>query len=214
MRPRLTRLFAASAFAALAACGTARADEDLYPPLPAPRADAPAKDAEPPRPKSKTAGEIREDVYTRLAASKDADETDGLVRLLLGSYWQSGSDTGDLLLRRAHTAIERKDYTAAGQILDAAVSLLPDWAEGWNARATLRYLDDDFDGSMADIAQTLKREPRHLGALAGMAMIFEAHDQYENALKVYERALAVAPHWRKAEDSAKRLRAKIAGMEL
>ncbi len=49
---------------------------------------------------------------------------------------------------------------------------------------------------MADIAQTLKREPNHLGALMGMAAILEARGKKEDALKVYERALAIAPHWR------------------
>ena len=79
------------------------------------------------------------------------------------------------------------------KILDATVALQPDWAEGWNARATARYLDDDYDGSMADIAQTLKREPRHLGALMGMAAILEARGKTEDALKVYERALRLRP---------------------
>ena len=93
------------------------------------------------------------------------------------SYGESGSDTGDLLLERAHKAIAAQDYDAAEQILDAAIAFMPDRAEAWNARATLRYLDDDYDGSMADIAQTLKREPRHLGALIGMASILKARDK-------------------------------------
>ena len=53
---------------------------------------------------------------------------------------------------------------------------------------------------MADIAQTLKREPRHLGALMGMATILEARGKIEDALKVYERVLAIAPHWRNAQE--------------
>ncbi len=107
-----------------------------------------------------------------------------------------------------------KEYDAAEKILDSTIALLPDWAEGWNARATLRYLDDDFDGSMADIAEVLKREPRHLGALLGMSHILEARDKKEQALKVCERVLAIAPHWRSAEKTADRLKAAIAGEEL
>ena len=87
---------------------------------------------------------------------------------------KSGSDTADLLLKRARQAIGVEHYAAALEILDATVTLLPDWAEGWNARATARYLDDDYKGSMADIAQTLKREPKRLGALMGMGTILEA----------------------------------------
>jgi tetratricopeptide (TPR) repeat protein len=170
-----------------------------------------AKQDEPP---PKTPAEERSDLYARLAASKDADETAGIITLLLHSYSESGSDTGDLLLQRARHAIGLKQYPDALKILDQTVALLPGWAEGWNARATARYLDDDYNGSMADIAQTLKREPRHLGALMGMAAILEARGKKEDALKVYERALAIAPHWRNAQQAADKLKAALAGEEL
>ena len=133
---------------------------------------------------------------------------------MLRAYAESGSDTADLLLRRARQAIGAEEYPDALKILDATIALQPDWAEGWNARATARYLDDDYDGSMADIAQTLKREPRHLGALMGMAAILEARGKTEDALKVYEQALAIAPHWRNAQEAADRLKAALAGEEL
>ena len=116
--------------------------------------------------------------------------------------------------QRARQAIGAEEYPDALKILDPTIALLPDWAEGWNARATARYLDDDYDGSMADIAQTLKREPRHLGALMGMAAILEARGKKEDALKVYERALAIAPHWRNAQEAADKLKAALAGEEL
>lgn len=167
------------------------------------------ENAQPPSP-----SEMRAEIYARLAASKDEDETEGLVGLLVTAYAQSGSNTGDLLLQRAHKAVEAKEYKAAGAILDSTIFLLPDWAEAWNARATLRYLDGDFDGSMADIAETLKREPRHLGALLGMANILQSRDKDDEALKVYERVLAIAPHWKSAEEAADKLKAEIAGQNL
>ena len=158
--------------------------------------------------------EMRAEIYERLAGSKDADETEGLVGLLLTAYAQSGSDTGDLLLQRTRKAIDAKDYEAAQKLLDATIAVLPDWAEAWNARATLRCLEGNLDGSMADIAETLKREPRHLGALLGMASILESRDKHEEALKVYERVLAIAPHWKSAGEAADKLKAKIAGENL
>ena len=162
----------------------------------------------------KTPEQARADLYARLAVAKDADETAGIITLLLHAYAESGSDTGDLLLQRARKAISAEEYPDALKILDATIALLPDWAEGWNARATARYLDDDYNGSMADIAQTLKREPQHLGALMGMAAILEARGKKEDALKVYERALAIAPHWRNAQEAADKLKAALAGEEL
>jgi tetratricopeptide (TPR) repeat protein len=171
----------------------------------------PAKKGEPPE---KPPAEERADLYARLAAAKDADETAGMIPRLLRSYSESGSDTADLLLRRAHQAIGVQNYSDALKILDATIALLPDWAEGWNARATARYLDDDYKGSMADIAQTLKREPKHLGALMGMGMILEAREKREDALKIYERVLEIAPHWRNAQEAADKLKAALAGSEL
>jgi tetratricopeptide (TPR) repeat protein len=162
----------------------------------------------------KTPEQARADLYARLAVAKDADETAGIITLLLHAYAESGTDTGDLLLQRARKAISAEEYPDALKILDATIALLPDWAEGWNARATARYLDEDYNGSMADIAQTLKRESQHLGALMGMAAILEARGKKEDALKVYERALAIAPHWRNAQEAADKLKAALAGEEL
>jgi tetratricopeptide (TPR) repeat protein len=194
------------------ATAPAWADEPSTTPQAQPEGQAPEAKQEEAAPQ--TPAEVRADLYARLLAAKDADETAGLIGLLMHSYAQSGSDTGDLLLQRARKAIGAEEYSDAMKILDATIALLPDWAEGWNARATARYLQDDYDGSMADIAQTLKREPRHLGALMGMATILEARGKREQALEVYERVQAIAPHWRNVEEPIESLKAELAGQEL
>ncbi|HEX9170720.1 MAG TPA: tetratricopeptide repeat protein [Roseiarcus sp.] len=200
-------LAGAPAFAAKSTAPQSEPDARVAPDAQGPQTK---QDEQPPQ----TPEQARADLYTRLAASKDADETAGIITLLLHAYAESGSDTGDLLLRRARKAIGAEEYPDALKILDATIALLPDWAEGWNARATARYLDDDYNGSMADIAQTLKREPKHLGALMGMAAILEARGKKEDALKVYEQALQIAPHWHNAEQAAEKLKAALAGDEL
>jgi tetratricopeptide (TPR) repeat protein len=221
MRHRARALFASLAIAAFLAGASAWADDPPAAPETAPDAqalqvkpDGPAPQAKKDEPPEKTPAEERADLYTRLAAAKDADETSGIITRLLHNYSESGSDTADLLLRRARQAIGVENYSDALKILDATIALDPDWAEGWNARATARYLDDDYKGSMADIAQTLKREPKHLGALMGMGMILEAREKREEALKVYERVLVIAPHWRNAQEAADKLKAALAGSEL
>jgi tetratricopeptide (TPR) repeat protein len=221
MRHPARSLFTSLAIAAFLAGASAWADEppaapEATPDAQAPQAkpDGPAPQAKKDEPPEKTPAEERAELYTRLAASKDADETSGIIARLLHNYSESGSDTADLLLRRARQAIGVENYSDALKILDATIALQPDWAEGWNARATTRYLDDDYKGSMADIAQTLKREPKHLGALMGMGMILEAREKREEALKVYERVLTIAPHWRNAQEAADKLKAALAGSEL
>jgi tetratricopeptide (TPR) repeat protein len=212
MRRPAKSLFVSLAVMGLLAGASAWGADVQAPPQAAP--GDPAAQTKPDAPRPKTPAEERADLYARLAASKDPDETSGLISRLLHLYSESGSDTGDLLLERARHAIGVEQYAAALKILDQTVALLPDWAEGWNARATARYLDDDYNGSMADIAETLKREPNHLGALMGMAAILQARGKREDALKVYQRALAIAPHWRNAEEAADKLKAALAGQEL
>ena len=213
MRFRATYFFAPMAIvAAVSAAAPGWADEPPTAQEAKPEGHAPhAKQEEPAQ---QTPAEMRADLYARLAAAKDSDETAGLVGLLMHAYSESGSDTGDLLLQRARKAIGAEAYSDASKILDATIALLPDWAEGWNARATMRYLEDDYDGSMADIAQTLKREPRHLGALMGMATILATRGKREQALEVYERVQAIAPHWRNVEEPIEKLKAALAGQEL
>jgi tetratricopeptide (TPR) repeat protein len=221
MRHLARSLFASLAIAAFLAGAPAWADEPPAAPEATPDAQAPqakpdgsAPQAKKDEPAEKTPAEERAELYTRLAASKDADETSGIITRLLHNYSESGSDTADLLLGRARQAIGVQNYSDALKILDQTIALLPNWAEGWNARATARYLDDDYNGSMADIAQTLKREPNHLGALMGMGMILEARDKRADALKVYERVLEIAPHWRNAQEAADKIKAALAGSEL
>jgi tetratricopeptide (TPR) repeat protein len=221
MRHSAKSFVACLAIAVLLTVGPARPAEPLIAPQDKSDIQAPpdksdgqqapqAKQDEPP----KTPAQDRADLYARLADAKDADETSGIISRLLHSYSESGSDTADLLLKRAHQAIGVQNYSDALKILDSTIALDPDWAEGWNARATARYLDDDYKGSMADIAQTLKREPKHLGALMGMGMILEAREKREDALKIYERVLEIAPHWRNAQEAADKLKAALAGNAL
>jgi tetratricopeptide (TPR) repeat protein len=190
--------FACALLLALAA--PARAEDGK--PAPAPAATAPS-----PR-------EQLDALFARLAASKDNDETDGIVATIDRLQLQSGSATSDLLMGRAVATMENGDYRISLSLLDAIVGLQPDWAEGWNKRATARYLAGDAKGAVADIAQTLVRDPRHLGALAGLGTILEDAGQREQALRAYERALAIAPQWKPMAEAAARVRAALAGQAL
>lgn len=165
-------------------------------------------------PAPQTPQEQLDTLFGRLASSKDSDETAGIVAAIDRLRLHSGSDTGDLLMSRAVATMNSGDYSVSLSLLDAIVALQPDWAEGWNKRATARYLDGDTRGAMADIAQTLARDPRHLGALAGMGMIFEDAGQREQALRAYQRALAIAPQWQPVVEATTRVKAALAGQAL
>ena len=152
-----------------------------------------------------------DDLYGKLAASGDADEAKGLATLI-GTIWmRSGSDTANLLMGRAVDAIEAKNYPLALQVLDRIVVLQPQWAEAWNKRASVRFFAGDLDGSMADVEHVLKLEPKHFGALEGMATILQRTGFDKRALEVYRRALAVYPHQPEIEKTVDKLTLDVEG---
>ena len=176
-----------------------------------------ADPAAPPQPSDlteKSSADLAEELFARLAKTPDENEAAGIVAALQALWLRSGSDTSDLLMARAHAALGLENYSLAISLLDVVVIDDPDWAEGWNARATARFYAGDPKGSAADVAQTLKRNPRHLGALSGLAAIFEQAGQKDNALKIYQRALALAPNYKPLRESAARLKHEMEGQAL
>jgi len=85
-------------------------------------------------------------------------------------------------------------FDAAERILDGLVRDYPDWAEAWNKRATLYFLQDRDDESVADIEATLRLEPRHFGALGGFGQICLRREEHVSARIAFEKALQVNPH--------------------
>lgn len=124
---------------------------------------------------------------------------------------KSGSATIDLLMSRAGKAFEEKKYDAALDYLDEVVTLAPGHAEGWNLRATVHFAREDFARSMADIDRVLRLEPRHFGALAGMAAILKEAGHNKAAAAAYERLLDVYPMMRDAQAEAGKLADEMAG---
>jgi tetratricopeptide (TPR) repeat protein len=112
--------------------------------------------------------------------------------------WQIWTETDDeavrSLMAASARALDRQDYDAALRTLDTVVALAPDYAEGWNRRATARWLAGDYEGSLEDIDRVLDLEPRHFGALAGRGLCLEALGKLEEAVKAFEEALEVNPH--------------------
>lgn len=165
-------------------------------------------------PPAQTRRQKLDGLFARLAASTDVAESDGLVVAIDALQLESGSDTGDFLMARAIAALGTHNLEIARALLDKIVILQPEWAEAWNKRATVRFLMDDDKGSMADIAQVLALEPRHFGALAGMAMILERDGFRDDALRAYRRALEIAPRMASLRAAVDRLTAAAAGQSL
>jgi tetratricopeptide (TPR) repeat protein len=128
------------------------------------------------------------------------------------TQWQnSGSASIDLMMQWAAAAMAEKKYAVALDFLDQVTVLKPDFAEGWNRRATVNFLMNDYGRSMADIQKTLALEPRHFGALAGLAAILKDTGKKQAALHAFEQVLAVYPMMREAQKQAGELADELTG---
>src|SRR6476620_3973262 len=119
-----------------------------------------------------------------------------------------------LWLLRAKTSMDAQQVDVALKLLDAVVKLRPDYIEGWNRRATLYYLKNDYAHSLEDIEQVLVREPRHFGALAGLGMIMQDLGDEKRALDAFRKALAINPHLEKVPELVKALSEKVEGRDI
>jgi tetratricopeptide (TPR) repeat protein len=127
---------------------------------------------------------------------------------------RSGSPAMDLLLQRGRQAMEDGNLEAAIEHLTALVDHAPDFAEGWNARATAYYNAGLYGPSIDDVRHVLALNPRHFGALSGLGMMLEEMDYPKDALEAYEAARAIHPNQPGVLDAIKRLHAKLDGQEL
>lgn len=185
---------------------------------PAPAAEAPAEPkpgvAEAPPPKPPTRAERLDRLMDRLARAQEPEEAGGIAALVQRMWMESGSDTADLLMSRAVAAMEGKRGDVAAALLDKLIELRPGWAEAWNKRATLRFLDGDDTGSMEDISHVLALEPRHFGALSGMGFILARHGEQAAALRAMRRALAVYPGDADLRKAVEKLAPGVEGQDL
>lgn len=109
-------------------------------------------------------------------------------------WFQHGDNAVVLLMEQGEAAMGRQDYESALRSFNQVIQIAPEFAEGWNRRATLYYLMRRYDDSLADIDKTLALEPRHFGALAGRGLVYSAMEELDLALDAFEAALAVNPH--------------------
>ena len=114
-------------------------------------------------------------------------------------------------MNRAIMRMGNQEYGEALRLLDAIVTIFPEYAEGWNKRATVYWLKDDLGASMKDIQRTLALEPRHFGAISGMGLIFLGRGDQTGALQAFEEVLKINPYSRSAKLQVDYLRARLDG---
>ncbi|MGF7006729.1 tetratricopeptide (TPR) repeat protein [Aminobacter sp. BE322] len=150
-------------------------------------------------------------LFSDLKRERNEKAAERIASRIWDEWNKSGSSSVDLMMLWSQQAIEAKKYDVALDFLDQIVTLEPSYAEGWNRRATVHFLMQNYRKSMSDIEHTLELEPRHFGALSGMAQIMTATGRDELALKAWQRVLDIYPMLRNAQNEVSRLSEELAG---
>jgi tetratricopeptide (TPR) repeat protein len=172
-------------------------------PLPASAQDARVPSvAEPEKPQSDAE---RLDALFAELAEPGREDWERVENEIVAIWSKSGSPSMDLLLRRGNEALEAEDPMTALEHFSALTDHAPAFAEGWNGRATAFYLMEEYALAIADVERVLALEPRHFGALSGLAFMLEAMDEPELALEALQMVQALNPNRPNINDAVKRL---------
>ena len=150
-------------------------------------------------------------LFADLKRERNEKAAERIAGRIWGEWFQSGSASIDLMMQWSQKAMDDQKFDVALDFLDQVVILQPKYAEGWNRRATVHYMMKNFGKSMSDIDQTLQLEPRHFGALSGLAQIMAATGHKQSALEAWQKVLAIYPMMRSAQDQVATLSEELAG---
>jgi len=167
--------------------------------------------AEPVEPAAPAEENRLDKLFSDLKRERNEKAAERIANFIREEWSKSGSATIDLLMQWSGKAMQEKKYDVALDFLDQVTLLAPEFAEGWNRRATVHYMMDSYAKSMSDIEHTLRLEPRHFGALSGMAAIFKIYDRKQAALDAFGRVLEIYPMLRSAQEEVGRLADELAG---
>jgi tetratricopeptide (TPR) repeat protein len=151
-----------------------------------------------------------DDLFYTLQSSQDATlllETESSIWEI---WYESGKAGVDTLLGEAAELMGSGQLAAAESIYSRVIEAAPNFSEGWNRRATVRYYQRNYAGSLDDIEETLKLEPRHFGAIWGLGMILGAQRDYQRAILAFERLLEIKPHASDARPRIELLKQELA----
>ncbi len=210
--PRSSLLIATLSIALGAGAAFAQNNATPAPAVPPPIDQDAKPSAQPSAPQRGPAATL-DRLFERLAAAKDANEAKGIANLIQRRWARSGSDTADLLMTRAQTALRGQQTELAIELLDRVISLEPNWAEGWNQRANALFLAGDPIRSMLDIGEVLKREPRHFGAMMGLGTILRQQGDDKRAMVAYRKALEIYPQLEAIKDAVESLKIEVDGRD-
>ena len=169
---------------------------------------------EPPLPSPLERPKVLAKLYEQLGAAKDATAAEPITESIEALWGQSGSDTVDLLMSRAERFTKEPDLDLALRILDATIDIAPGDAEAWHRRATVHYLQKDYELALADLRHALDLDPKHYKASNDLGIVLEAMGSKKEALEAYRKALAVNPFLDETRRAVEELSREVDGQDI
>ncbi|KQW29304.1 hypothetical protein ASE36_12720 [Rhizobium sp. Root274] len=154
-----------------------------------------------------------DEMLHRLKRERDPQAARVIANSAMAAWSESNSPTVDLLMQWSAKAAAEKRNAAALDFIDQAITLKPDFVGAWNQRATLHFTMGNYKKSVSDIERVLKLEPRHFGALAGLAGILTERGSKQAAMQAWERYLDIYPADREAQEIVGKLSEELAGQK-
>ena len=148
-------------------------------------------------------------LFSQLQITGSGQKARTIEKFIWKIWRESGDESVDQLMVDGVKAMGGGNYEGALIAFSSIVKGAPNFAEGWNKRATLYWLMGDFEKSVEDINRTLALEPRHFGALSGLAMIRESQERPLDALQAFERALEIYPAMPNAAERIRKLNRQL-----
>lgn len=152
-----------------------------------------------------------DELFGRLKATGDPVEAATLQEIIWRLWLETDNQKVARLFEQGREVMLREDYVTALRIASQIVEIDPAQAEGWNLRATVFYVLGDYESSIQDVEKTLALEPRHFGALVGLGMMLVEMNRDQDALKAFERALALNPHLEQARQQIEAIKLRVQG---
>tara|TARA_B100002003_G_scaffold177671_1_gene165538 strand:+ start:105 stop:689 length:585 start_codon:yes stop_codon:yes gene_type:complete len=133
-------------------------------------------------------------LFERLTITTNDEEASNITREIWQRWTANDDPEVSQLMQTGIRALNYSTYRRALQSFDRVIEMAPEFAEGWNKRATLYYHIKEYRRSIDDIKETLRLEPRHFGAWSGLGLVSIAQENYSGALAAFKKALSINPH--------------------
>jgi len=148
-------------------------------------------------------------LFEQLKTATNTEMAQPIEEQIWNIWLESGDQNVDALMAIGVAAMNDSDYDQAYRAFSRVVDVAPNFAEGWNKRATVLYLMGRYDDSIKDIGKTLALEPRHFGALSGLGLCNAQLDKEKEALDAFEKALAINPNMPGIKLDAEEMKKKL-----